>query len=820
MYTKIILTNFYMILNLRFLVFFATLFIWQNNYIYSQEFILSGKVQDASGNDLPDIVIYSSQINQYSVSDSSGNFEFVYKKPSLVKLYASGLNIISDSITVDLTSTTNIVFILNFKSFELSEITIRNQNSIYDTRFLRSVEDFGIYEAKKSDVINLEDLIVNKSNNNARQIYSKVSSINIWESDYFGLQLDIGGRGLSPNRSSNFNTRQNNYEISADPLGYPESYYTPPSQAVNQIQLVRGAGALQYGTQFGGLLNFIMKDGENSDPINIELSQSYDNHGTFSSYNSLFGEAKRLNYFLYIQHKKGDGWRENSSIKQYGFYASMNYRFSKGFRVYLEYTRMNYVSQQPGGLTDEIFYINPKLSNRNRNWFNVNWNLYSNKVEYSPFNRLKINNTTYGLIASRKSIGLLDDPTVIDNIGNRDLLDGSFDNLGIETRIQYDIPLKNNLNNTILLGSKLYRGETNFKQAIGSAGYDADFSELDTTIFSKPKSDFKFPNYNNAIFLESIIRLNKNISLIPGFRYEHIKTESNGYYTYNKKINSFEDFVEEIIRDTLSENRRIFIYGIGLSIRSNFFTEFYANATSNYRAINFSDIQIQTKTQIVDKEIKDESGYTIDIGMRKDNQSLSKYDFSLFYTWYSNKIGDIIDDGLRVRTNIGSAQIFGLEFHYEKNLSTSNILNRFDAFNFYLNGSINRGRYAEINDRQQSFVSSGNYIEEMPKYNFKTGIYILKNKMAFNLQSQFTGLQFSDAANTDESTQGIYGIIPDYYVIDFSYEYTINDNLALHLDINNLTNNYFFTRRASAYPGPGIIPAANRTLNFTIIMTL
>ena len=108
----------------------------------------------------------------------------------------------------------------------------------------------------------------------------------------------------------------------------------------------------------------------------------------------------------------------------------------------------------------------------------------------------------------------------------------------------------------------------------------------------------------------------------------------------------------------------------------------------------------------------------------------------------------------------------------------------------------------------------------MPKYNFKTGIYILKNKMAFNLQSQFTGLQFSDAANTDESTQGIYGIIPDYYVIDFSYEYKINDNLALHLDINNLTNNYFFTRRASAYPGPGIIPAANRTLNFTIIMTL
>jgi Fe(3+) dicitrate transport protein len=809
-----------MILNLRILFIFATVFIWQNNYIYSQEFILSGKVQDTSGNDLPDVVIYSNHINQYSISDSLGNFELIYKKPSFVKLYASGLNIIPDSITVDLALTTKIVFVVNYQSVELSEITVLNQKSIYNTRFLRSVEDFGIYEAKKSDVINLKDLVANKSNNNARQIYSKVSSINIWESDYFGLQLDIGGRGLSPNRSSNFNTRQNNYEISADPLGYPESYYTPPSQAVDQIQLVRGAGALQYGTQFGGLLNFIMKDGENSDPINLELSQSYNNHGIFNSYNSLYGGAKRLNYFLYLQHKKGDGWRENSSIKQYGFYASMNYRFSKGFRIYLEYTHMNYVSQQPGGLTDMNFYINPKLSNRNRNWFNVNWNLYSNKIEYSPLNRLKINNTIYGLIASRKSIGLLDDPTVIDNIGNRDLLDGSFDNLGIETRIQYDIPLKNNLNNTILLGSKLYRGETNFKQAIGSAGYGADFSELDTTIFSKPKSDFIFPNYNNAIFLESIIRLNKNISLVPGFRYEHIKTESNGYYTYNKKINSFEDFVEEVIRDTLSKSRRIFIYGVGLSFRNNLFTEFYANATSNYRAINFSDIQIQTKTQIVDKEIKDESGFTIDIGIRKNKQSLSKYDFSVFYTRYHNKIGDIIDDGLRVRTNIGSAQIFGAEFHFEKKLSKFINLNRIDALNFYLNGSINQGKYVEINDRQQSFVRSGNYVEENPKYNFKTGIYLLRNKMAFSLQSQFIGLQFSDAANTTESTKGIYGTIPDYYVIDFSYEYMINEYLTIHLDINNLTNNYFFTRRASAYPGPGIIPAANRTLNFTLITTL
>jgi Fe(3+) dicitrate transport protein len=51
------------------------------------------------------------------------------------------------------------------------------------------------------------------------------------------LQLSIGGRGLDPNRTSNFNTRQNGYDISADVLGYPESYYATPTEALEEIQL-------------------------------------------------------------------------------------------------------------------------------------------------------------------------------------------------------------------------------------------------------------------------------------------------------------------------------------------------------------------------------------------------------------------------------------------------------------------------------------------------------------------------------------------------------------------------------------------------------
>jgi hypothetical protein len=67
-------------------------------------------------------------------------------------------------------------------------------------------------------------LTANKATNNARQIFAQVVGQPSTSSDG-GLQLSIGGRGLDPNRTSNFNTRQNGYDISADVLGYPESYY-------------------------------------------------------------------------------------------------------------------------------------------------------------------------------------------------------------------------------------------------------------------------------------------------------------------------------------------------------------------------------------------------------------------------------------------------------------------------------------------------------------------------------------------------------------------------------------------------------------------
>ena len=200
---------------------------------------------------------------------------------------------------------------------KLKEVEVRDKK-ISNFGHLYQVDGMKITAGKKSEVIRVDMLNVNKATNNTRQIFAKVAGLNIFENDGSGLQLSIGGRGLDPNRTSNFNVRQNGYDISADALGYPESYYTPPAEPQKKIEIIKGAASLQYGTQFGGLLNFEMKQPEDgSKPLVVESRQTVGSFGFLGSFNSIGGTSGKLSYYAYAHYKKGNGWRPNSQFESF-----------------------------------------------------------------------------------------------------------------------------------------------------------------------------------------------------------------------------------------------------------------------------------------------------------------------------------------------------------------------------------------------------------------------------------------------------------------------------------------------------------------------
>jgi Fe(3+) dicitrate transport protein len=75
--------------------------------------------------------------------------------------------------------------------------------------FLSPIQGTNIYSGKKNEVIHLNQLDADLSSNNYRQIMAKVPGVSIWESDGSGIQTSVSTRGLSPNRSWEFNVRQN-----------------------------------------------------------------------------------------------------------------------------------------------------------------------------------------------------------------------------------------------------------------------------------------------------------------------------------------------------------------------------------------------------------------------------------------------------------------------------------------------------------------------------------------------------------------------------------------------------------------------------------
>ncbi len=210
---------------------------------------------------------------------------------------------------------------------QLKDVLINYKRAVPER--LKEVDNNILFSGKKNEVIRIDAIDANLITNNSRQIFSRVPGVSIWENDGSGIQISVGARGLSPNRSWEFNTRQNGYDISSDAFGYPEAYYNPPMEAVEKIQIVRGGASLQFGAQFGGLLNYILKRETNNKAFNFESQNSLGSYGLMSSHNAISGNTNKVNYYVYNHSRKGNGWRENSQYEVRNTHAFFQYKFTE-----------------------------------------------------------------------------------------------------------------------------------------------------------------------------------------------------------------------------------------------------------------------------------------------------------------------------------------------------------------------------------------------------------------------------------------------------------------------------------------------------------
>lgn len=727
------------------------------------------------------------------------------------------------TITCLLVTTSNLLAQNNKKNFHddstkptpkfLPDITVVGRNSKSDFQQLPEIVGTSIYAGKKNALIVLDNVQGNVVTNNMRQVLAKVPGIHIWESDPSGIQIGIAARGLSPNRSWEFNIRQNGYDIAADPFGYPEAYYNPQLQAVQRIEIVRGQGSLQYGPQFGGLVNYILRNGsEINKKLELETQLTIGSNNLFNSYTAIGGKTKKVHYYTFFDHRNGNGWRQNSRYFTNSGFGTLTYFFTSKISLTTEVMQSHIRSQQPGGLTDSLLYTNAKQSLRSRNWFDITWTTPALILNYNLSEKTRWNTKLFATIGNRNSVGYLQSITIKDSINsstneynNRTILLDKYRNMGLESRFITDYNA-GTTKHTLSTGIRLYTGTTH-RRADGKGTTGTGYDITEAGFYQR---DIEFTSINAAVFAENIFRLSKNLLIIPGLRYEWLKGKATGINGYN--LSGTPVYLQNI-----SRSRGFLLAGIGTEYHTTNSTELYANFSQAFRPIQFANLQAPPTTDVVDENLKDSKGYNIDLGFRGKIKNYLQFDISAFYLQYNNRIGTITVAGTpsyRLITNVGNSTSKGFEGYAEFNPVRA--FTKSKKADLLIFGSLGYTD-AVYSGNHKDAATKGKKLENAPQHIFRGGLTGGYHPFLFTAQLSYTGKSYSDANNTiTPSANGNTGLIPSYHIVDITATVKFSKKVNVKAGINNLTDKVYFTRRAGGYPGPGALPADGRSFFISV----
>jgi len=788
---------------------------------YAQKNLLKGRILDEKQMPVQGASVVLDGTVRGVQSDLKGNFEIKDFPKGSYNLIVSlvGFKSFSEEFSIEERETKILDLVLNEQTVLLDEFQFSVSRGIFGQDQLPEVDEFRINAGRKTEVILIGEINANLAMNNSRQIFGKTPGITIWENDGSGIQLGVASRGLNPNRSWEFNVRMNGYDITPDPMGYPEAYFTPPMEVVEQIEIIRGASSLQFGPQFGGLMNFVLRKPDKSTRFTAETINTFGSNGLFSSFNYVGGTEGKWNYTAYYQKRVGNGWRENGYFNTDHAHIELNYAASNKLKLGMEMTYMTTESQQPGGLTDAQFEEDPNQSTRSRNWFSTPWFVPSFSAEYLVSQKTKLSLKAFGTLAERNSVGFVRPINVEDDLGNRQVDRDFYTTYGSELRLSSSYTMFGK-EHTLMSGVRYFNGHIDRKQlGGGTSGTDMDFS----VAAGDYRRDLDFSNVNMAAFAENLFRFSDKFLVTAGMRLESIRSVMEG------QLNLANGNPQ--VLDLISRTRSFALLGVGAEYHVTPGTEFYTNFSQAYRPVLISDLTPPATTDVIDPNLKDSRGYNVDFGYRGSLFSYLKFDLSYFNLNYADRIGTIAqtrEDGsiYQFRSNLGNSISKGFEGYVELDPITAlfqssriGYLHLFASLAFidatYQDFAITSVSNGEIQTRNLN----GNQVENAPRKINRYGATYNLGKFSMTWQMSDIGMAYADALNTEApNATATVGVIPAYRVQDLSASWNVWKQHSVKTGVNNLTDERYFTRRAGGYPGPGILPADGRTFYFTLAL--
>jgi Fe(3+) dicitrate transport protein len=678
---------------------------------------------------------------------------------------------------------------------------------------MEDVQGTYLSAGRKNEVLAIARTESNTALKTGRQLFAKVPGVFVYDMDGSGNQINIATRGLDPHRSWEMNIRQNGVITNSDMYGYPASHFSPPMESIDHVDIVRGTAALQYGAQFGGMIDYVTKAPDTTKPLGFETINTIGSFGLLSTYNAVSGRSGKWTYQAYFSKRVAKGYRQSSESDGAAHMASLTYRGGKNWTLRAEYARSTYTYHEPGPLSDAMFAQDPLQATRLRNWFSPDIHVPSLRLDSYLGHGTWLQVTASALLGTRSSVQFIGTSDVRDTINlatgqykPRQVDIDRFNSRTVEARIRKTMQW-GVLSTTLVAGLQYMDNDLNRRQlGKGTTGSDYDLT------LSQPGwgRDLHFKTRNIAFFAEDLIRFSQRFSVSPGLRLEKGATNMSGTISYY-----------EAAKIPLRIEHVFPLFGITSQYLLPGNGRLYAGIGQSYRPMIFKDVIPASSIEVIDPNLRDAHGYTAELGWNQDRGGRWHHDVSVYLMDYRDRIGamvlqDATGKDYSYKTNVGNTLTYGVEVYLE---AVPWQIGRDRSLSLFTSSSWLHGKYTRgiVPVKGVNTSVAGNRIESAPEWTTRNGARLRLKGFALSVLYSYVGMTYSDPLNTPVATpNGSKGPVPGYGLVDIDLSWKIMGHVTFKAGINNLFDKKYFTKRPTFYPDPGIWPSDGRAIYASI----
>lgn len=657
------------------------------------------------------------------------------------------------------------------------------------------------------------DIIDNNTLESSRALSSsealrKVAGLNVRDEEGFGLRPNIGIRGLNPTRSTKVLLLEDGLPLTYAPYGDNASYYHPPVDRFESVEIVKGSGQILYGpTTVGGVINYVTP----APPLSRSgfLTLMGGNRDYFNGHINYGGTWRNTGLLFDYTRKQGELARQDqrSGLNDFNFKSvsafGMKHALTLKGNYYGERSNITY-----SGLTEAEYRANPRQSIFRNDFFDGDRFGGSITHAFVPRSDITVTTNIYGSIFYRdwwrQSSNSAERPNRLNTlaVGDPDCLSmadlhttcGNQGRLrkyyvrGVESRLRTNFAFLG-VNNEADFGGRIHFETQDRQQQNG----DTPTARSGVVVENNERKNSAY-----SVFFQNRF-LFRDWTITPGVRVEHIKFQRT-----NRLANGGAGVTG---RTELTE----VVPGIGVSYHPASRLTVFAGVHRGFAPPRTEDIINNATGGSVD--LDSELSWNYEVGVRSLPAKGLQLDATFFRMDYENQIvpaslaggvgsqftngGETLHQGVELTGRLDSATILGSPHNFY--LRT--------AFTYLPVAKFTGTRFSNVGGFSNVSIS-GNRLPYAPEQlvNFNVGYSHAKGVNTF-LEGVYVGRQFGDDLNTVNPTaNGQRGAIPSYTVWNATFNYKAEAlRSTFFITVKNLFDRTYIVDRSR-----GLLPSSPR----------